>query len=571
MPIQLNHDKNFKRYYVVVACIALLIIPIFFRLYDLQVSRAPELRELAARQHNLMIDIKPERGQIFDRNMKPLATSLRVASIYAVPRLIRDKESLARTLSPILDLSEEYIMQRFAKDKAFVWLKRKVSHEVAEAVRALKNPYINSVFESKRFYPHAEGCANILGFCDIDEQGIDGLELQFNKYLAGQEGYRVTKRDAIGREIVALEEKVLPVVNGHSLILNIDHVIQYTAEKALQKVMQQWKPKGASCVVMDPNTGQILAMVSLPSFNPNDIGDSTGDARRNRAVADFYEPGSIFKIVTAAAALEENIVNESDTIFCENGEYRVTGSRILHDVHAYGNLTFEQVVEKSSNIGTVKIAQKLGADRLYYYIKKFGFGDITGIDFPGERLGIIRPVSQWSKYSISSIPIGQEVTATALQMVQAMSVIANGGFLVRPYIVSEVVDEQGMQIKAYRPLVMRRVISADTAARMRKILYETVESGTGKNARIEGIPAGGKTGTAQKILPNGGGYSHSNFIGSFIGFAPVEKPLLVVNVMVDDPHPMYYGGTVAAPVFREIVQESLFYLKYVNPDEKKVA
>lgn len=564
MLIRLNPDRYQIRYYLSIAVIACLFVPIFFRLYDLQIVRSIELTQLAKKQHDLMIDIKPTRGHIYDRTMKILATSLKVPSIYAIPRAIAGKTVTAHRLSSILDLPYGFVLERLNRDKAFVWLKRRVDQSVADKIKALNDQNIGIIFETKRFYPQGTAFSNLLGFCDIDEKGIDGLELRYEQYLSGQKGYKVTKRDAMGREIVALEEKVIPPVNGQNLVLTIDHYIQYIAERELRKAFTQYHAKGASCVVMNPMTGEVLAMVSLPDFDSNDAGASTADTRRNRAVVDFYEPGSVFKVVTASAALNEGVFQENDRVFCENGEYHITRRRVLHDVHSYGWLTVRQVIEKSSNIGAVKIAQKLGAEELYTYIKKFGFGEITGIDFPGEAEGVVRPLDQWSGYSITSIPMGQEITVTSLQMAQAMSVIANGGYLVHPFLVSRIFDTHGVMIKEYKPTIVREVLQHDVAERMGSILEGVVDEGTGRNAQIKGVRVAGKTGTAQKILPTGG-YSHSNFIGSFVGFAPVDNPRVVVNVMVDDPHPVYYGGSVAAPVFREIVREVLFYLDHAEP------
>ena len=570
MLIPQSNDKFALRYYFIISFLLLICLAIVFRLYDLHILRATDFKDLASRQHHVEIEIKPERGAILDRNGKILATSLKVPSVYAVPRRIPQKEKapLAKQLAKLLDLEEEKVLSRLKRDKSFVWIKRHVSQEEADQVAKLKNINVDSIYEPKRFYPAGKGFSNLLGLCDIDDNGLDGLELQYNKVLKGRKGLRQAKRDAMGRELVGLDESIVPVINGHKLVLNIDEFIQYTAEKALTKAFQKWKAKGAACVVQDPKTGQILALVSLPNYDPNDIGDEFEEGKRNRAVVDYYEPGSIFKIVLATAALDQGVVTETDKIYCEQGEYRFTRSRILHDVHPYGDLEFKDVMAKSSNIGVVKVAEMLGPEKMYEYIKRFGFGDFTGIDLPGEVGGVIRKPSQWSGYSISSVPIGQEITATAIQMATALSAVANGGILMKPYVVSRVIDEKNVLIQSYEPKKIRRVMTPETSNRVKKILQSVVETGTGKKARIRGVSVGGKTGTAQKILPTGG-YSHSDFISSFIGFAPVEDPLLVVNVMVDDPGPAYYGGTVAAPVAREIIQEVLFYMNYFGEEQSK--
>ncbi len=353
------------------------------------------------------------------------------------------------------------------------------------------------------------------------------------------------------------------------MTLTIDQYIQYLTERALDRAFTAWKAKGAMAIVMDAKTGKILAMANRPSFDPNFYEKSVSESRRNRAITDMYEPGSVFKIVAASAALNENKVSPEDMFNCENGAYHY-GSRTLHDVHSYGMLSFEDVIVKSSNIGTVKIASKLSPETLHSYIKAFGFGRSTGIDLPGEAPGFTRPPAQWSNTSPFNIPIGQEVMVTALQMTTAMAVIANGGYLVKPYMISKIEDQAGVVLREKEPLIKRTVIRPEVAAEMRRILYRVVEEGTGKSARIPGIPVGGKTGTAQKVLPNGRGYSHSNFMASFVGFAPADEPQFVMTVVLDDPHPLYYGGTVSAPVFKEVMESALLYSGYVPTNSRKL-
>ena len=365
-------------------------------------------------------------------------------------------------------------------------------------------------------------------------------------------------RDARQKKLDIWEKMVLPK-DGLELVLNIDEVIQYIAERELDKAYRKYNAKGASIVVMDPHTGRILAMASRPTYDLDNHAKANKDVMRNRAICDLFEPGSVFKIVTASAALEEKKVSEEDTFFCGNGVYQV-GGRILHDHVPHGTLTFRQVIEESSNIGTVKVAQILGADTVYRYIKAFGFGKKLGIDISGEISGMIKEPRYWSKTSISAVPIGQEVGVTALQLASAISVIANGGQLMKPYIVDSIRDKQGEVIKQNNPVLIRKVISVDTAARIRKILTGVVEEGTGRLAKVAGYSAAGKTGTAQKLEPNGA-YSHNKFVASFIGFAPAEDPLLAIVVTVDEPHPVYFGGVVAAPVFQAVAGDVIRYIK----------
>jgi len=548
----------------------ILFVVIAIQLISLCYFRKDELEKVAKRQHNLVIEIEPKRGIVYDRNLKELASSIQVSSIYAAPRLMstEEKEGLVSSLSQILSLEPSFVRKRLSRDKLFIWIKRRVGEEEAKAIQNLRNPNLGSVPEYKRVYPNENLMGNVLGFCGIDNNGLEGMEMYYDSYLKGKKGYRYTKRDAMGREIVALERKLVPALNGYHLVLTIDQYIQYLAQKELEAACEKWNAKGGMALVMNPNDGSILAMASWPNYDPNNFRDALKDSKRNRIVTDFFEPGSVFKVVTVSSALNEKSVDLHETFNCEQGEYRV-GGHTLHDVHPYGMLTLSEIVIKSSNIGTSKIAQKLGEDKLYEYIKRFGFGDKTEIGFPGEVRGIIRPPSKWSKTSMTAIPMGHEVTSTALQCLSALNVVANGGILYKPRLLTEVVDDKGVQIFSNKTKWKRAVIEPEVAANMRNILQKVVEEGTGKRARIEGIAVGGKTGTAQKVLENGKGYSHSDFISSFIGFAPVDKPLLSMMVVLDDPGPKYYGGTVSAPVFKNVMEKSLLYLGYQPQTEEE--
>jgi cell division protein FtsI (penicillin-binding protein 3) len=400
-----------------------------------------------------------------------------------------------------------------------------------------------------------------MGFAGLDNRGLEGLEMLYDNYLKGEPGWAVFLRDAHQRRLDIWEKMVLPK-DGNNLVLTIDQVIQYIAERELDKAFKLYHANGASIVVIDPHTGQILALANRPTYDLTEHSGVSKDITRDRAVADLFEPGSVFKIVTASAALEENVTNEEEKIFCENGTYRVA-NHILHDHTSHGILTFREVIEQSSNIGTTKIAQRMGADLIYKYEKLFGFGEKTGVDLPGEISGMVILPRAWSKTSIGAVPIGQEVGVTAIQLASAISVIANGGKLMKPYIVSEITDRNGESIKKFKPTLNRKVISLETAERVKNILAGVVEEGTGKLAKIPGISAAGKTGTAQKLEPNGA-YSHDQFVGSFIGFAPVDDPIVAIAVCLDEPHPYYFGGVVAAPVFKNVAGEAIKYLKSKN-------
>ncbi len=559
-----------KTRFLIVDLIVVAFFPlIVFQIFRLTVQNQDQLVQFANRQHNLIIEIEPDRGNIVDRHAKEFATNLKVPSVYAVPRMIpkQGREELAGKISDILKLDKSFVLDRLSRDKSFVWLKRRTSMKDADLIQKLKNPNLGITYGPKRFYPHDQMLANVIGFCNIDNAGVDGLELMYNQKLSGRMGYRYTKRDALGREMVAFEEKSIPAVNGARLILTIDQHIQYLTEQALDEAYRKNNAESAVAVVMNPRTGEILAIASRPSFDPNKIGKSDIEARRNRPITDIFEPGSVFKIVTVAAALNEGLVTVEDKFDCHNGQWQVRPNRIIHDVHPYGMLTVPGVLIKSSNIGTVQIGMKLGQERLYRYITAFGFGIKTGIDFPGEVNGILRPTSQWSKFSITSIPFGQEVAATAIQMLRAICVIANGGHVVKPYLLKEIQDAEGVTIQKNGPLISAPILKPEVTQIMTEILERVVNEGTGDKAKIDGIRVAGKTGTSQKL--ENGTYSHRKFVGSFIGFAPAENPQLAMIVSINNPHPYYYGGTVAAPVFKEVIERSLIYMGYAPKKQEK--
>ena len=560
-----------RRFWGAIFFIASLFLVIGYQVCQLMIIRRPALLAIAGKQHNLNIEIPPLRGAILDRNGKELATNLRIPSIYAVPRLAgeNEKAAAAEKLGHLLHLKPAFVRDRLSREKSFVWLKRKVSYEEADAIKKLELPYLGILKEYRRFFPQGDLMAQILGFSDVDNTGIEGIERFLNRDLRGRKGLRQTKRDALGREIKAFEAKQIPAIHGHQVQLTIDQYIQYLTERALDRAFTTWKAKGAMAIIMEAKTGKILAIANRPTYDPNHFEKSTTESRRNRVVTDMYEPGSVFKIVTASALLNENKITPETMIDCEKGAYRY-GSHTLHDVHSYGSLSFADVLVKSSNIGTVKAASRLKPAVLNAYIQAFGFGKLSGVDLPGEAPGYVRPAPQWSNTSPFNIPIGQEVMATALQMTVAMAVIANGGEWVKPYVIERVADQEGVVIREKKPLVKRRIIRPEVAETMRGILRRVVEEGTGKKAMIDGIPVGGKTGTAQKVLPNGRGYSHSNFMSSFVGFAPADNPEFVMTVVLDDPKPLYYGGTVAAPVFKEVMETLLLSMGYVPANVKPV-
>ena len=542
----------------------ILLLFFILRLCYIQFFRSEFLSGLANKQHNLFVELEPLRGPIYDSGLRPQAINLAADSLYASPNEIKDKEAVIRKLLPILNTSNAYLRDRLNRKKSFIWVARKITPEQSQEIKNLKLRGLGFIKESKRNYPNRYLASHIIGFAGLDNSGLEATELNYDLFLKGQPGWAIFLRDARQKRLDLWQKMVLPK-DGFDLVLTIDEVIQYIAERELEKAFKKFNAKGASIVVMDPHTGAILALANRPSYDLNDPNGVTKDKIRDRALADMFEPGSVFKIVTASAALEEKKVTEEDKFFCENGSYRV-GPHTLHDHTKHGLLTFREVIEQSSNIGTVKVAQMLGPAIIYKYMKLYGFGSKSGIDLPGEIAGVAKEPRQWSKISIAAIPIGQEVGVTALQLACAISVIANGGKLMKPYIVSEIKNRDGTSIKKVSPQIRSEVISADTAARMTKMLTGVIEEGTGKMAKLIGFSAAGKTGTAQKLEPNGA-YSHSKYVASFIGFAPAEDPLVTIVVTVDEPHPAYFGGVVAAPVFKNVAGDVIRYLKTKPPKQ----
>jgi cell division protein FtsI/penicillin-binding protein 2 len=536
------------------------------RIFFIQCFRNKYLTLLARKQQSLCIHLQPQRGTIFDRNLRPQAINSPSESLYAVPQEIKDKKEVIKKLLPILNTEpssaalergQAYLGKRLDSKKSFVWLARKLSPGTVEKIKNLNLSGLYFIKESKRVYPNFHLASHLIGFAGLDNKGLEGIELVYDEYLAGSSGWGVLLRDA-RQERLGLWEKLALPSNGYNLILTIDEVIQFIVEHELEGLMKKFHARAGSIIVMNPLTGEILALGNRPTFDLNKTSQTDSQIRRNRAITDLIEPGSVFKIITASAVLEETEITEQDKFFCENGTYRIA-NHTLHDHRPHGWLTFKEIIEQSSNIGVTKVAQKIGKDLVYKYIKKFGFGAKLGIDLPGEIVGMIKQPRHWSALSIGAIPIGQEVGVTVLQLASAVSAIANQGKLMKPYVVAQIRDEHGSIIKQFSPQVLSQVISSETAYRLREILAGVVENGTGKSAQIKSLRVGGKTGTAQKLEPNGR-YSHRKFIASFIGFAPVDNPKIAVVLVVDEPYP-YFGGVVCAPAFKNICENVLRYLE----------
>lgn len=521
-----------------------------------QFFRSSFLSKLANKQHTYYLELQAQRGGIYDRQMRSLAVNVATYSLYAVPPRIRSIDDAVEKLNAFLGLSTDYLQERLSRNKQFVWIARKLDLDVMEKIRAANIRGLYFTKESKRSYPNSKLASQLIGFAGLDNVGLDGLEMHFDHYLKGTPGWTFVLRDAKKQDL-SISDVLQPPVDGYSLVLTIDEVVQYIAEREIEKIFEKYNAKGATIIVLDVKTGEILAMANRPTYDLNEPSKYSLEARRNRTITDFFEPGSVFKIVTASAALDSGSITPEDKIFCENGEFRVA-NHTLHDVHPYGWLAFKDVIAESSNIGTTKVAQKMGPELLYQYAKAFGIGQLTHVGLPGEVGGVLKPVSNWSKTSIGAVPIGQEVCVTALQLIAALAAIANDGIYMKPFVVKAIIDQKGEIIKSFQPQPLRRVIKSETAKQMHEILAGVVETGTGKLAQSKLFRFAGKTGTAQKIEANGT-YSHSKFTASFVGFAPVEDPQIAVAVIVDEPHPYYYGGVVSAPAFKNIAEDVLKY------------
>lgn len=543
---------------------------ILFRLVSLQVLQAAELTARADRQHQKSVTLEGVRGTVTDRHGKVLAMNVEVPSIFGVPTSLDSPANAAKSLSSVLHIRREDIEKKLRQDKHFVWLARKVEPEKGRRLEQLSIDGIGMVMEGRRFYPKGPLLAHVLGFVGMDGMGLEGLERRYESQLHGEKRLTILQRDALGRTVFpkGLREQV-PAA-GHALTLTIDEVIQYIAEKELEEAVDHARAKSGTIIVMEPQSGAILAMAVSPRFDPNAVASLTADRWRNRALTDTYEPGSTMKVVVAAAALEERVMMPGSMLFGENGRMTVANTTI-HDHEKLGWMTFAQMMQKSSNIGAAKTGILLGQQRLYRYLQAFGFGQRTDIDLPGEVAGLLKSPREWGRRSLASISMGQEVGVTPMQMVSAVSAIANDGVLMKPYVVSGVSDQKGQPVKEIRPQVRRRVVSPATARTLTTILEGVVASGTGTKAAIPGFHVAGKTGTAQKVDPRTGAYSSVLSVGSFVGFVPADAPRLAMIVVIDEPQGEAWGGVVAAPVFRRVGEQVLTYLGVPRDDQVKIA
>ncbi|PIP72213.1 MAG: cell division protein FtsI [Nitrospinae bacterium CG22_combo_CG10-13_8_21_14_all_47_10] len=553
---------------VVSAFIFLFVAALVFRLVSLQIIQHETLLAKSEKQYVGTVETQFGRGVIYDRNLNELAQNIEVESVYATPSEIRGRKTTARVLATALGLDQDQVYKKISSKKDFVWIQRKSGLDGIVKLKQAGLSGIGFLPEQKRFYPKRELAANVLGFVGIDNQGLAGIEHAHQSRLKGATVRQVTERDARGRNIQPFEGMNDSSRQSYDLVLTLDEVIQFTAEHYLKKQVERFKADSGMAVVMDPHTGEIYAMANVPQFNPNHYGAFSRQVWKNNIVASSYEPGSIFKPIIAAAALDKGLARPQDIYFCENGKLKIGKASIGEaSNHKFGWMSMRDIIAKSSNIGVIKIAQQVGRKSFYEYIRNFGFGEKSGLSLPGESAGQLKDQKDWTELSLASISFGHEIAVTPIQMVSALAAIANGGNLMEPHITKALIKD-GKVVEQFKPKKIRRVISEKASLQMVEILKSVVKNGTGKTAALEGFDVAGKTGTAQKYDASTQSYSSTEFMSSFIGFAPADSPRLVILVMIDNPKGLNWGGVVAAPVFQQIAKKALRYLNVPSSKER---
>ena len=550
---------NRVRLWLVVGLFGMSFLTILGRLYFVQVVQHVRFSELALEQYIRHLTLRPERGQIFDRHGRVLATSISVPSLYGIPREIVASDTVTRQLATILQQPVATLREHLTVKAPFIWIARHITPEMVKAVQALDLKGVYFQDEPHRYYPKRQLAGQVLGFVGIDEQGLGGLEYLYDRALSGRPRRIILERDAVGRRVRVVAGDTAEPPRGVDLYLTLDEWLQHLAEQEIARQVQQTQAHSGQVIIMQPQTGYILAMASYPFFNPNEFRDLAQQMwQRNRAVTDPIEPGSTFKLVVAAASIEESTVASTDRFFCEHGTM-THGRRQIRDHEPYGFLSFPEVIAYSSNIGTIKMSERLSSLTLYDYIRRFGFAEKSFVDLPGESAGQLLPPRAWSQFSHASLSIGQEIAVTPLQLIAAFAAVANGGVLMQPRIVQRI--DRGYEVEDIAPEVRRRVLSRQTAEKLTAILTDVVAYGTGKLAAVSGYTVAGKTGTAQKVDPQRGGYSTHKVFASFVGYVPAEHPQLAILVTLDEPRTSQWGGQTAAPVFQRIAQQALPYLQ----------
>lgn len=563
--ISLARDLDKPRWRVLI--VATLLIALFamvsVKALELQILDRERAFKIARKQHHGTSTLLPRRGKIFDRNGKELAVNIDVKSVYANPKKVTNPSETAKILSEKLNLSQKKILDRVSSDKSFVWIKRLADSESVEELQNLDITGLGYIPEPKRIYPNGHLMGQVIGITDIDSIGIEGIEYRYDRLLTGKTRKITLKRDARGHKILNDPSEIQDIdqykTSGHDIVLTIDSQIQHIVERQLKEGVEEVGGEKGMAIIMNPETGEVLAMASYPFLDPNNFSKFPEVNRRNLPMWYAHEPGSTMKVFLAASALDDKKVNPNSKFNCENGRRRI-GSAVIRDIKPRGTLTVAEIVKYSSNIGASKIGELLGRDKYYKYLNKFGFGKKTGIGLPGESSGLLAAPRKWGPIELATISFGQGISVTSLQLVTALSAIANGGYLMKPYVIEKIVGPDGNVIEQNSPEVVTRVISYDTSYQMKQIMQGVVENGTGKKAQIPGFSVAGKTGTAQIPNPKSGGYYSGRYITSFIGFAPVEDPEIVMVVVVEAPGEKTYGGSVAAPIFKQIAEKVLFHM-----------
>ncbi len=526
------------------------------------------MHKLAAGEHTKTLQIELARGTIFDCNLNELAISIEVDSIYAQPNQIKKPSLTAVKLADILGINSKTIYTKLRTNSSFAWIKRKVSKKQSQKIRKLNIKGVGFLKEYKRFYPKKHLAAHLIGFAGLDNEGLEGIELTYDKYLRGGVNKLEVVRDGKGMTILNPKNKSNTLTsNGNDIILTIDEVIQHHAELELKDVCNKYQAKGGSIIVMNPKTGEILASAIQPSYNPNYFNQYPQQQFRNKIITDSFEPGSIFKIITSASLLKEGLIEPDKTYFCP-GYIKIGNTTIgCHEEHGHGHLNFEEIIAQSCNVGVIQCVKKLTDRKFYSHILEFGLNEPTKIDLHGEGIGFLLKPKHWSKLSKPTIAIGQGISVTPVQFITAGAAIANNGLLMKPLIIAAIKNPQGKIIKKFKPTPIRQIISPELAQEITKLLKKVVTNGTGKLAQINGYEIAGKTGTAQKV-DSQGGYSPINFISSFIGYLPADDPKLVILVIIDEPKGTYWGGAVAAPTFRGVAKRILSYRGILPTNEQ---
>ena len=567
--VNLNRESLKVRLILVSVLFVLFGVGLVGRLFFLQVIKHEELVSRSMQQHQITVNVQYGRGFIYDRNMNELASNIKVESVYVTPQEIKDKKKTALLLAKALKMNERLIFKKISSKRSFAWVKRKVFPTEIARLKRHSLSGVNFISEDKRFFPKRELASGVIGFAGIDNQGLAGIEHQYDAALKGNIVKTVMKKDARGKLVQFSGEINGGAKENQSMVLAIDEVIQFFAEHHLSKQVKKYQAKSGVAIVMNPNTGEVYAIANMPQYNPNNYSAYKPKRWINGAVSNSYEPGSIFKPILAAAVIDAGLARPHDIFFCENGEFEIGGKKIGEAAnHKFGWLTLQDVVSRSSNIGSVKVAQHLGKNYFYDYIKKFGFGQKTGVALPGEAVGQFKELAAWDERSLASISFGHEISATPLQMINAVSAIANGGTLMVPRVTRAII-KNGRVTKRFKSKSVRRVISTQTSRQVIEILKHAVKNGTGGKAAIKGYEVAGKTGTAQKYDHKKGSYSSTAYVSSFVGFVPADAAKIAILVMVDEPKGGHWGGSVAAPVFKDIGRETLRYLN-VPPNDQRV-